>query len=89
MRLFNTTADEILGIYAHDWSQSPFIATPDDWGQRALPVSSPPTFGADTRHRVLWAGSESARSREHSCGFLEGAVEAGWAAADRVIADLT
>lgn len=89
VRLFHTSADQILDVSVYDWSQSPLITSPEDWGQRALPVSSPPMFAADVHQRLLWAGSESACSREHSCGYMEGAVEAGWAAADQVIGDLT
>ncbi len=86
-RLFTINDNDILSVHVQDWSLDSLIATDDDWEQRALPTTRPPQLIADSRHRLIWAGSESAPTGGHSCGFMEGAVISAWAAADRVIAE--
>lgn len=82
-RLFGDAASQPLSVHYKDWAADSLTATPLDQtppasGRAMLPES-------EWDNRIVWAGTESAGMSGHSNGYLEGAVEAGYRAADRVI----
>ena len=87
-RLFGDAAAEPLEIYYKDWAVDRFTATPDDINAAAGHATTqiPDTLW---QNRIVLAGTETAGLSGHSNGYLEGAVEAGVRAADRIAAAFT
>lgn len=81
VRLFGEQAGKPLFVHFKDWAFDELTAIDlDREGPRAH--ASPDQYWMTVPgHNIVWAGSESSQSFNHSNGYLEGAVNAGESAA--------
>lgn len=82
--MFGAAMDEPLKILMQDWAESPHIATKQDW----VSPRTHPDYGLPNALNSLWSGHIHLGSTETGQtfgGFLEGALEAAEAVAQRII----
>ena len=84
-RMFGEQASKPRSVHLKDWAFDPLTATDLDWDTPRMHAPGVSDWSSVPGHDIVWAGTESARSSNHSNGYLEGAVEAAeWAAASLV-----
>ena len=86
VRLFGPEARQPLSTCIKDWAADDLTATELDLlpptGVRKLPPHQ------EWQQQIIWAGTETANTSGHSNGYLEGAVESGFRAADTIVRKL-
>jgi len=84
VRLFGPEAKQVLDVRIKDWSEDPLTATADD----ARPPAGHPAYGWPAGPPVVWNGKlifSGTEMAADSGGYLEGALEAGRDAFERVL----
>lgn len=84
-RMFGEQARHPLSVHMKDWAFDPLTAIDLDQGSHGRHVTDVNDWVSIPGHKIIWAGTESSQSFNHSNGYLEGAVDAGERAASLLL----
>jgi len=85
VRMFGEQAANPIAMHLKDWASDSLTSTDLDRDSLHLHAPSAMNLTNVPHHDVIWAGTETAQSSNHTNGYLEGAVEAGERAASVLV----